>query len=180
MELTNCFASDAHFTFAGRLVLPPSYKRRARGLLLACSNQEPPSPTTASETDGTSWPESNFMCISEQIGDTLLRKYKVDKYQSFCIEEITIGESSRTSSRPSRESGRWSLPANIPQLLKDFVLPTDFPESVSSDYLQYMLLQFPTNVTGWACSTLVTSSLLKAVGLETWAGTTVAATAAIK
>jgi hypothetical protein len=34
-------------------------------------------------------------------------------------------------------------------------------ESVSDDYLQYMLLQFPTNVTGWVCHTLVTSSLLK-------------------
>jgi len=34
--------------------------------------------------------------------------------------------------------------------------------SVSDDYLHYMLLQFPTNVTGWICHTLVTSSLLKA------------------
>ena len=34
--------------------------------------------------------------------------------------------------------------------------------SVSDDYLQYMLLQFPTNITGWICDTLVTSSLLKA------------------
>lgn len=33
--------------------------------------------------------------------------------------------------------------------------------SVSDDYLDYMLLQFPTNVTGWICHTLVTSSLLK-------------------
>lgn len=34
-------------------------------------------------------------------------------------------------------------------------------DTVSSDYLTYMLWQFPTNVTGWICSTLVTSSLLK-------------------
>ena len=34
--------------------------------------------------------------------------------------------------------------------------------SVSDDYLQYMLLQFPTNVTAWICHALVTSSLLKA------------------
>ena len=33
--------------------------------------------------------------------------------------------------------------------------------SVSDDYLQYMLWQFPTNVTGWICHALVTSSLLK-------------------
>jgi hypothetical protein len=34
-------------------------------------------------------------------------------------------------------------------------------DSVSDDYMPYMLWQFPTNVTGWICSTLVTSSLLK-------------------
>ncbi|KAK6290641.1 hypothetical protein POUND7_002182 [Theobroma cacao] len=50
----------------------------------------------------------------------------------------------------------------LPGILKDFILPAGFPGSVSDDYLQYMLLQFPTNVTGWICHTLVTSSLLKA------------------
>lgn len=79
----------------------------------------------------------------------------------------------------------------IPYFLKDFVLPAGFPGwelstlfiflpflmvvfpsfafiylpnylgSVSEDYLDYMLLQFPTNVTGWICHTLVASSLLK-------------------
>ncbi|XP_020525037.1 protein root UVB sensitive 5 isoform X3 [Amborella trichopoda] len=44
-----------------------------------------------------------------------------------------------------------------------------------------MLLQFPTNVTAWVCHTLVTSSLLKAVGVGSVSGTTVAAsTAAIR
>ncbi|XP_010253866.1 PREDICTED: protein root UVB sensitive 5 isoform X2 [Nelumbo nucifera] len=51
-------------------------------------------------------------------------------------------------------------------------------ESVSDDYLEYMLLQFPTNVTGWICHTLVTSSLLKAVGVGSFSGTTAAASAA--
>ncbi|KAL3010415.1 hypothetical protein AAZX31_07G140000 [Glycine max] len=41
-----------------------------------------------------------------------------------------------------------------------------------------MLLQFPTNVTGWICHTLVTSSLLKAVGIGSFTGTTAAASAA--
>ncbi|KAF2306377.1 hypothetical protein GH714_017222 [Hevea brasiliensis] len=50
--------------------------------------------------------------------------------------------------------------------------------SVSDDYLQYMLLQFPTNVTGWICHTLVTSSLLKAIGVGSFTGTTAAASAA--
>ncbi|KAK6120269.1 hypothetical protein DH2020_045960 [Rehmannia glutinosa] len=73
----------------------------------------------------------------------------------------------------------------LPKVIKDFVLPAGFPESVSDDYLEYMLLQFPTNVTGWICHTLVTSSLLKArnltqaaVGVGSFSGTTAAASAA--
>ncbi|KAG4205211.1 hypothetical protein ERO13_A04G089800v2 [Gossypium hirsutum] len=58
------------------------------------------------------------------------------------------------------------------------MLPAGFPGSVSDDYLQYMLLQFPTNVTGWICHTLVTSSLLKAVGVGSFSGTAAAASAA--
>ncbi|CBI30394.3 unnamed protein product, partial [Vitis vinifera] len=50
----------------------------------------------------------------------------------------------------------------LPIIVKDFILPAGFPGSVSDDYLEYMLLQFPTNVTAWICHTLVTSSLLKA------------------
>ncbi|KAI5004519.1 hypothetical protein ZWY2020_031762 [Hordeum vulgare] len=68
--------------------------------------------------------------------------------------------------------------SQIPRALSDFVLPAGFPESVSDDYLQYMLLQFPTNVTGWICHTLVTSSLLKAVGVGSFTGTSAAAAAA--
>ncbi|KAH0458448.1 hypothetical protein IEQ34_013763 [Dendrobium chrysotoxum] len=74
--------------------------------------------------------------------------------------------------------------SNLSFLLKkfgDFVLPASFPASVSDDYLDYMLLQFPTNVTGWICHTLVTSSLLKAVGVGSFSQTGVAAsTAAIQ
>ncbi|XP_022767717.1 protein root UVB sensitive 5 isoform X2 [Durio zibethinus] len=67
----------------------------------------------------------------------------------------------------------------LPDILKDFILPAGFPGSVSDDYLQYMLLQFPTNVTGWICHTLVTSSLLKAVGVGSFSGTAAAASAAV-
>ncbi|KAI3474203.1 hypothetical protein Pfo_028991 [Paulownia fortunei] len=64
----------------------------------------------------------------------------------------------------------------LPKGIKDFILPAGFPDSVSDDYLEYILLQFPTNVTGWICHTLVTSSLLKALG--SFSGTTAAASAA--
>ncbi|XP_024625388.1 protein root UVB sensitive 5 isoform X2 [Medicago truncatula] len=66
----------------------------------------------------------------------------------------------------------------LPDTVKAFILPAGFPGSVSDDYLQYMLLQFPTNVTGWICHTIVTSSLLKAVGVGSFSGTTAAASAA--
>ncbi|KAJ1382738.1 Root UVB sensitive family [Sesbania bispinosa] len=66
----------------------------------------------------------------------------------------------------------------LPEIIRDFILPAGFPGSVSDDYLHYMLLQFPTNVTGWICHTLVTSSLLKAVGIGSFSGTTAAASAA--
>ncbi|XP_073044516.1 protein root UVB sensitive 5-like [Primulina eburnea] len=66
----------------------------------------------------------------------------------------------------------------LPTIIKDFILPAGFPDSVSDDYLDYILLQFPTNVTGWICHTLVTSSLLKAVGLGSFSGSTAAAAAA--
>ncbi|XP_057808125.1 protein root UVB sensitive 5 isoform X1 [Salvia miltiorrhiza] len=66
----------------------------------------------------------------------------------------------------------------LPKTIKDFILPAGFPDSVSDDYLEYILLQFPTNVTGWICHTLVTSTLLKAVGVGSFSGTTAAASAA--
>ncbi|XP_009804144.1 protein root UVB sensitive 5-like isoform X2 [Nicotiana tabacum] len=66
----------------------------------------------------------------------------------------------------------------LPKVIKDFVLPAGFPDTVTDDYLDYMLLQFPTNVTGWICHTLVTSSLLKAVGVGSFSGTSAAASAA--
>ncbi|XP_073034743.1 protein root UVB sensitive 5-like isoform X2 [Primulina eburnea] len=68
---------------------------------------------------------------------------------------------------------RW-----LPTIIKDFILPAGFPDSVSDDYLDYILLQFPTNVTGWICHTLVTSSLLKAIGIGSFSGSAAAAAAA--
>ncbi|KAI4353315.1 hypothetical protein L6164_002274 [Bauhinia variegata] len=66
----------------------------------------------------------------------------------------------------------------LPDIVTDFILPAGFPGSVSDDYLNYMLLQFPTNVTAWICHAIVTSSLLKAVGIGSFSGTTAAASAA--
>eukprot|EP00250_Pteridium_aquilinum_P015410 c22564_g1_i1 orf=226-1887(-) len=200
IDSSRTFTSRSPATYGGHFSLPPLCKeRRRRGSrphqswqthawrqTLACRNLKHLSAHRSSASTNqvarNSEDEPTFMLINEKIRETLMRRYKVYEDQTLGIEEIQIESVSHLSTKKgsSRESGGVSLPANIPQLLRDFFLPTDFPDSVSHDYLQYMIWQFPTNVTGWACSTLVTSSLLKAVGLEAWAGTTVAATAAIK
>ncbi|XLR11578.1 hypothetical protein S83_039516 [Arachis hypogaea] len=65
------------------------------------------------------------------------------------LQTILVGEDRSTTNRFQdlhSFDGRISW---LPQIIKDFVLPAGFPGSVSGDYLNYMLLQFPTNVTGW-------------------------------
>ncbi|KAK7373934.1 hypothetical protein VNO80_07356 [Phaseolus coccineus] len=96
------------------------------------------------------------------------------KLQTFLVEE----ESSTTPNRFQDSHSPDERLSWLPDTIKDFILPSGFPGSVSDDYLHYMLLQFPTNVTGWICHTLVTSSLLKAVGVGSFSGSTAAASAA--
>ncbi|RZB52839.1 Protein root UVB sensitive 5, partial [Glycine soja] len=92
--------------------------------------------------------------------------------QTFLVEEDTSTPKRFQDSYSPDESLSW-----LPDTIKDFILPAGFPGSVSDDYLDYMLLQFPTNVTGWICHTLVTSSLLKAVGIGSFSGTSATASA---
>ncbi|KAK9124483.1 hypothetical protein Sjap_014085 [Stephania japonica] len=89
------------------------------------------------------------------------------------LEEFDFTDGGLGSLSLSNKELSW-----LPDSVKDFILPAGFPGTVSDDYLDYMLLQFPTNVTGWICHTLVTSSLLKAVGVGSFSGSTAAATAA--
>ncbi|XP_022151586.1 protein root UVB sensitive 5 isoform X2 [Momordica charantia] len=93
--------------------------------------------------------------------------------QYFIDDQISPASNGFEGSHFSETKLSW-----LTDLIKDFILPAGFPESVSDDYLQYMILQFPTNITGWICHTLVTSSLLKAVGIGSFSGTTAAASAA--
>nr|KYP63524.1 UPF0420 protein [Cajanus cajan] len=89
----------------------------------------------------------------------------VDGSQS--VPSAASGGTTRTSS--SRGTKRKApmidvMDAQFDRLTTRLDAFTDYlgQGSVSNDYLHYMLLQFPTNVTGWICHTLVTSSLLKA------------------
>ncbi|CAI5529394.1 unnamed protein product [Closterium sp. Naga37s-1] len=71
------------------------------------------------------------------------------------------GDSNGGGAEPAR-SGRFD---SLVQSAKNFFLPSGYPGSLTSDYTSYMLWQFPVHITGWASSTLVTSTLLQAVGV---------------
>ncbi|KAK9835635.1 hypothetical protein WJX74_004798 [Apatococcus lobatus] len=90
--------------------------------------------------------------------------------KTYRIDAPTVVVSSSES--PTQDKKTLSLPA--------LFLPRGFPESVSEDYLDYQLWAFPSHVLGWLSISLVTSSLLKAVGLGGSATGAAAAGAAIK
>ncbi|XP_042491546.1 protein root UVB sensitive 5 isoform X2 [Macadamia integrifolia] len=116
-----------------------------------------------------------YVVLVERYSNGTAKRYVLGndlRVQTFLEQHAAAGNGSREST-PNQEKLSW-----LPDILKDFILPAGFPGSVSDDYLEYMLLQFPTNVTAWICHTLVTSSLLKAVGVGSFSGTTAAASAA--
>ncbi|KAL3152745.1 hypothetical protein ABBQ38_012335 [Trebouxia sp. C0009 RCD-2024] len=69
---------------------------------------------------------------------------------------------------------------NITDVLKGLILPVGYPDSVTPDYLAYQLWAVPAHITGWMGSSLITSSLLAAVGLKAGAGTAAAGAASIR
>jgi len=107
------------------------------------------------------------------------------------IRRYTKDVSSPSGIRVSEErlSSSGSGMLHSTQLLEDastavqtFLLPAGYPNSVTPDYLPFMMWTFPTHVTGWLYSSLTTASLLEGVGVNTSGKATgvVAATAAIK
>ncbi|KAJ4789377.1 hypothetical protein LUZ62_040623 [Rhynchospora pubera] len=109
--------------------------------------------------------------LVERYSDGSSKRYFLN--EGLKLQTVQEGDEPQVEKSPSEDTL-----AAVPSFLKEFVLPAGYPDSVSDDYLEYMLLQFPTNVTGWVCHTLVTSSLLKAVGVGTFAGSAAAASAA--
>ncbi|KVI11419.1 Protein of unknown function DUF647 [Cynara cardunculus var. scolymus] len=107
------------------------------------------------DTERISDGSQHRVVLVEKYGDGTLKRYILDEE----LQLTTFLEDDSKSNGFSSKELPW-----LPDIVKDFVLPAGFPGSVSNDYLEYMLLQFPTNVTAWICQTLVTSSLLKARG----------------
>ncbi|KAH8945225.1 hypothetical protein BDL97_12G029800 [Sphagnum fallax] len=128
------------------------------------------------------------LLLQERRSGIVVSRYRVDKQSgSWCKESSESIDSSSSvageffmQEEEEDHAQDLGLPFQVPQNLRNFFLPSGFPDSVSDDYMPYMLWQFPTNVTGWICSTLVTSSLLKAVGIGGDGSSAAAAAAAIK
>ncbi|KAF2948322.1 hypothetical protein DAI22_01g028200 [Oryza sativa Japonica Group] len=112
--------------------------------------------------------------LVERYQDGVSKRYILDGNSKLQIHQEKNEHMANTLEEEEKEEANSS----IPRAIKDFVLPAGFPGSVSDDYLEYMLWQLPTNVTGWICHTLVTSTLLKAVGVGSFTGTSAAASAA--
>uniref|UniRef100_A0A453DVU6 Protein root UVB sensitive/RUS domain-containing protein n=2 Tax=Aegilops tauschii subsp. strangulata TaxID=200361 RepID=A0A453DVU6_AEGTS len=117
------------------------------------------SPPASSSGAGDS--EKARPLLVERYRDGAAKRYMLDGDSKLQVQWEKHDESSTNTVEDENAN------SSIPRAVSDFVLPAGFPESVSDDYLQYMLLQFPTNVTGWICHTLVTSSLLK-MGIKRW------------
>ncbi|WZY79885.1 hypothetical protein YC2023_026269 [Brassica napus] len=109
--------------------------------------------------------------VVERYGNGTSKRYLLDDddgddspLQGFLEEREPKPDTKTVGSNSSETNTLW-----LPDVVKDFVFPTGFPGSVSDDYLDYMLWQFPTNVTGWMCN---------AVGVGSFSGSSPAATAA--
>jgi hypothetical protein len=105
--------------------------------------------------------ERRISIVVERYGNGTSKRYFLDDddspLQGILEERETKPDNNSQSSNSSETNILW-----LPDVVRDFVFPSGFPGSVSDDYLDYMLWQFPTNITGWICNVLVTSSLLKA------------------
>ncbi|GMY25491.1 protein root UVB sensitive 5 [Fagus crenata] len=141
--------------------------------ILCFSSQ--PKPEEGEDADHLRGQGQPKVILVERYGNGTAKRYFLDEDSQLrtFLEEHSL-ETNRFQDSHASDTGLLWLPNTV----KDFILPAGFPGSVSDDYLQYMLLQFPTNVTAWICHALVTSSLLKAVGVGSVSGTTAAASAA--
>ncbi|GAV75480.1 DUF647 domain-containing protein [Cephalotus follicularis] len=145
--------------------------KRARHLQILCPSVQP----NLQEEEEEGQPH---LILVERYGNGIAKRYVLDDNHRLHIVLVNndCAEGRFEGSHVSNIELSW-----LPETVRSFILPAGFPGSVSDDYLQYMLLQFPTNITGWICHALVTSSLLKAlqaVGVGSFSGTTAAASAA--
>ncbi|XP_044479352.1 protein root UVB sensitive 5-like isoform X1 [Mangifera indica] len=153
-----------------------SNRKRARAChLQILSSFSQPNIPEQEEADLGRIQDQSHMILVERYGNGTAKRFILDdecKVQTLLVKHDSV------DNRLQGSHFSDTTLSFLPNVVKDFILPAGFPETVSHDYLQYMLLQFPTNVTAWICQALVTSSLLKAVGIDSFSGTTTAISAA--
>ncbi|ESR42607.1 hypothetical protein CICLE_v10013484mg [Citrus x clementina] len=134
---------------------------RARCLQIRCAFTQSNLSEEEDEAGNGRAQSQQHVVLVERYGNGTARRFILDdewQVQTFDADHDPTKDTRLQGSQISDTSLSW-----LPNVVKDFLLPAGFPGSVSDDYLGYMLLQFPTNVTGWICHAIVTSSLLKAL-----------------
>ncbi|PKI34518.1 hypothetical protein CRG98_045055 [Punica granatum] len=128
-------------------------------------NGEPHEQTTSGRDQAEVEPR---LILVERYSDGTSKRYVLHEEDSRLQTSLEVKDQRSTSNGFDFSDSELSW---LPDPVKEFVFPGGFPGSVSDDYLEYMLLQFPTNVTAWICHAL-------AVGVGSFSGTTAAASAA--
>lgn len=148
------------------------------GLSTSCDSVRPENGRAVAPAEN--WRSQKILLHERRNGQVVTRYWADEESLAVSKEDTDTSDSESVAGKSLEVQESLGLPIRVPQYLRTFVLPSGFPDTVSNDYLTYMLWQFPTNVTGWICSTLVTSSLLQAVGIGGGGGSAAAASAAIK
>lgn len=137
-----------------------------------------------SNCSGEQAENKNNATVNERVARTLvLERYNNETTKRYMLDRDSrlqvVDEVHKEMTSHDKNGVQMSIQnLQLPSIIKAFVLPAGYPGSVSDDYIEYMLWQFPTNVTAWICKTIVTSSLLKAVGIDSLPGSTATATTA--
>ncbi|KAJ0089012.1 hypothetical protein Patl1_31656 [Pistacia atlantica] len=141
-----------------------SNRKRARAcqLQMPCSYTQPNIPEQEEADTGRVQDQSHVILV-ERYGNGSAKRFILD--DEWQVQTLLVEHDSADNRLQGSHFSDMTL-SFLPNAVKDFILPAGFPGSVSDDYLQYMLLQFPTNVTAWA------------VGIDSFSGTTAAVSAA--
>ncbi|KAH9736492.1 protein root UVB sensitive 5 [Citrus sinensis] len=152
---------------------------RARCLQIRCAFTQSNLSEEEDEAGNGRAQSQQHVVLVERYGNGTARRFILDdewQVQTFDADHDPTKDTRLQGSQFSDTNLSW-----LPNVVKDFLLPAGFPGSVSDDYLGYMLLQFPTNVTGWICHAITKNLPIfvhQAVGIDSFSGTTAAASAA--
>ncbi|KAH9736496.1 protein root UVB sensitive 5 [Citrus sinensis] len=143
---------------------------RARCLQIRCAFTQSNLSEEEDEAGNGRAQSQQHVVLVERYGNGTARRFILDdewQVQTFDADHDPTKDTRLQGSQFSDTNLSW-----LPNVVKDFLLPAGFPGSVSDDYLGYMLLQFPTNTKN------LPIFVHQAVGIDSFSGTTAAASAA--